>query len=132
VPLIGPPRSSKARRDTSSQFGFEVYLPRIRRYQIRYRHRVELLTPLFPGYCFTRIELQWHDVRQSPGVDPYRRRRRRGTRVRQRSATGCRLFPAFFAGRLFGVRLVLARLNLAESGKPRPEFLPLKWSGAVE
>ncbi|MBO0711753.1 MAG: hypothetical protein J2P47_10800, partial [Acetobacteraceae bacterium] len=26
------------------------------------------LTPLFPGYCFTRIELQWHDVRRCPGV----------------------------------------------------------------
>jgi hypothetical protein len=26
------------------------------------------VTPLFPGYCFTRIELQWHAIRQCPGV----------------------------------------------------------------
>jgi transcription antitermination factor NusG len=50
------------------QFGFEVYLPWVRRYQIRWRRRIEFLTPLFPGYCFTRIELQWHSVRQCPGV----------------------------------------------------------------
>jgi len=50
------------------RFGFEVYLPRIRRYQTRYRRRIKVLRPLFPGYCFTRIELQWHSVRQCPGV----------------------------------------------------------------
>jgi transcription antitermination factor NusG len=50
------------------QFGFEVYLPWVRRYQMRWRRRIEFLTPLFPGYCFTRIELQWHSVRQCPGV----------------------------------------------------------------
>jgi transcription antitermination factor NusG len=27
-----------------------------------------MLTPLFLGYCFTRIELQWHGVKQCPGV----------------------------------------------------------------
>jgi hypothetical protein len=40
-------------------FGFEVYLPRVRHYQTRWRRRIERLTPLFPGNCFTRIELQW-------------------------------------------------------------------------
>jgi transcriptional antiterminator RfaH len=49
-------------------FGFEVYLPCVRRYQTRWRRRIERLTPLFPGYCFTRIELQWHGVKQAPGV----------------------------------------------------------------
>jgi transcription antitermination factor NusG len=49
-------------------FGFEVYLPRIRRQQIRYRRPVEFLVPLFPSYCFARIELQWHDIKQAPGV----------------------------------------------------------------
>ncbi|MBO0912670.1 MAG: hypothetical protein J2P13_12835 [Acidobacteria bacterium] len=29
---------------------------------------IELLVPFFPGYCFTRIELQWHDIRGCPGV----------------------------------------------------------------
>ncbi len=27
-----------------------------------------MLRPYFPGYCFTRIELQWHSVRECPGV----------------------------------------------------------------
>jgi transcription antitermination factor NusG len=49
-------------------FGFEVYLPRVRRHQILCRRRIERLTPLVPGYCFTRIELQWHGVKQCPGV----------------------------------------------------------------
>jgi transcription antitermination factor NusG len=48
--------------------GFEVYLPRIRQPQRRYNRRVEITRPFFPGYCFTRIELQWHDVRHCPGV----------------------------------------------------------------
>lgn len=50
------------------QFGFEVYLPRVRRFQTRWHRRIEMLTPLFPGYCFTRVELQWHTARQCPGV----------------------------------------------------------------
>jgi transcription antitermination factor NusG len=45
-----------------------VYLPRVRHYWVRYGRRTEVLRPLFPAYCFTRIELQWHDVRQCPGV----------------------------------------------------------------
>jgi transcriptional antiterminator RfaH len=49
-------------------FGFEVYLPRVRHHQFRWRRRIERLMPLFPGYCFTRIELQWHVARQCPGV----------------------------------------------------------------
>jgi transcriptional antiterminator RfaH len=40
------------------QAGFEVHLPRIRQRGVRYGRRVEVLTPLFPSYCFTRIELQ--------------------------------------------------------------------------
>ena len=40
------------------QFGFEVYLPWQRHYWHRWGRRVEHLAPLFPGYCFTRIELQ--------------------------------------------------------------------------
>jgi len=27
-----------------------------------------VLSPLFPGYLFTRIELQWRGVRECPGV----------------------------------------------------------------
>jgi transcription antitermination factor NusG len=50
------------------QFGFEVYLPRVRRHRIRWRRRIEYFTPYFPGYGFTRIKLQWHGVRECPGV----------------------------------------------------------------
>jgi hypothetical protein len=38
------------------QFGFEVYLPRVRRHLIRWRCRIDYFTPYFPGYCFTRID----------------------------------------------------------------------------
>ncbi|HEY2530136.1 MAG TPA: transcription termination/antitermination NusG family protein [Xanthobacteraceae bacterium] len=61
------PRRERVARYFLEQFGFEVYLPRIRRHQLRDR-RVEVLTPRFPGYCFTRIELQWHELHQCPGV----------------------------------------------------------------
>jgi hypothetical protein len=47
------------------QAGYEVYLPLVR---WRTRRRCTRVTPLFPGYCFTRIELQWHAIRQCPGV----------------------------------------------------------------
>jgi hypothetical protein len=52
------PRRERVAQHFPEQFGFEVYPPRIRRYQVRYRRRIEVLTPLFPGYCFTSIELQ--------------------------------------------------------------------------
>jgi transcription antitermination factor NusG len=50
------------------QFGFEVYLPRVWQRWHRFGRRIQVQAPLFPSYCFTRIELQWHGVRQSPGV----------------------------------------------------------------
>jgi transcription antitermination factor NusG len=48
------------------QAGFEVYLPLVR--WRTSRARATRVSPLFPGYCFIRIELQWHSVRQCPGV----------------------------------------------------------------
>jgi len=45
-----------------------VYLPTIRYRRRRKGRRVEVLSPLFPGYLFTRIELQWRGVRLCPGV----------------------------------------------------------------
>jgi transcription antitermination factor NusG len=39
-----------------------------RQYQIRFRLPVEYRFPLFPGYCFVRIELQWHQIKGCPGV----------------------------------------------------------------
>jgi transcriptional antiterminator RfaH len=50
------------------QFGFEVYLPRAWQSWHRFGRRINVRAPYFPGYIFTRIELQWHGVRQCPGV----------------------------------------------------------------
>lgn len=52
------------------QFGYQVYLPRVRNHAVRFHRRVELLRPYFPGSttCFVRVELQWHGVKQCPGV----------------------------------------------------------------
>jgi transcription antitermination factor NusG len=42
--------------------GFETYLPRVR---LRQEARA---APLFPGYCFIRVALQWTPARWAPGV----------------------------------------------------------------
>src|SRR5258708_3228196 len=47
--------------------GFEVYSPRIRIKAPRPR-REDVTRPLFPGYCFVLVVLQWHAARWSPGV----------------------------------------------------------------
>jgi transcription antitermination factor NusG len=62
------PRRERVAEYFLEQFGFEVYLPRVHRCQIRWRRRIDFLTQYFPGHCFTRIELRWHSVRQCPGV----------------------------------------------------------------
>ena len=49
--------------------GFTVYLPRLREHRVRHGRRIELQPPLFPGYCFAEIELQWHAVRWAPGTN---------------------------------------------------------------
>jgi transcriptional antiterminator RfaH len=47
---------------------FTVYAPRLRvRRTVRGR-REDTEAPLFPGYCFVWIELQWHRARWCPGV----------------------------------------------------------------
>jgi transcriptional antiterminator RfaH len=48
--------------------GFETYLPRLRERRIRQGRRVEHSPPLFPGYCFVSVVLQWHQARWAPGV----------------------------------------------------------------
>jgi transcription antitermination factor NusG len=50
------------------QFGYEPYLPWGRRFLIRFRPPIEYRMPYFPGYAFVRIELQWHKVKECPGV----------------------------------------------------------------
>jgi transcriptional antiterminator RfaH len=48
--------------------GFTVYLPRLREYRRSHGRKIEVRPPLFPGYAFIAIELQWHAARWSPGV----------------------------------------------------------------
>ena len=48
--------------------GFETYLPRIREQRISRGRKIIVTPPLFVGYCFNAIELQWHAARWSPGV----------------------------------------------------------------
>jgi transcriptional antiterminator RfaH len=48
--------------------GFQVYLPRLREQRIVRGRRVEVTPPLFPGYCFVAIELQWHAAHRAPGT----------------------------------------------------------------
>jgi transcriptional antiterminator RfaH len=47
---------------------FTVYAPKLRvRRIVRGRHE-DREAPLFPGYCFVWIELQWHRARWCPGI----------------------------------------------------------------
>ena len=46
--------------------GYEVYHPHLRVH--RHGRRIPVTPPLFPGYCFISIELQWHTARWAPGV----------------------------------------------------------------
>jgi len=48
--------------------GFSTYLPRLREWRRSHGRRIEVRPPLFPGYCFIQIELQWHTARWAPGV----------------------------------------------------------------
>jgi transcriptional antiterminator RfaH len=48
--------------------GFEIYLPRLRELRIVRGRRVEHQPPLFPGYLFIWVELQWSRARWSPGI----------------------------------------------------------------
>src|SRR5262249_48975008 len=45
-----------------------VYLPRLRERRISHGRKIEVRPPLFPGYAFVAIELQWHTARWTVGV----------------------------------------------------------------
>jgi transcriptional antiterminator RfaH len=47
---------------------FIVYAPRLRVRRIVRGRREDREAPLFPGYCFVWIELQWHRARWCPGI----------------------------------------------------------------
>jgi transcription antitermination factor NusG len=48
--------------------GYETYLPRLRERRVSRGRRITVTPPLFPGYCFILIQLQWHSARWSPGI----------------------------------------------------------------
>ena len=48
--------------------GYETYLPRLCERRVSRGRRITVTPPLFPGYCFILIQLQWHSARWSPGV----------------------------------------------------------------
>jgi transcriptional antiterminator RfaH len=64
---LEPNRERLALHCLSVVNGFEVYSPRIRIKASRPR-REDVTRPLFPGYAFALIVLQWHAARWSPGV----------------------------------------------------------------
>jgi len=45
--------------------GYETYFPGLRETHGR---KIEVLPPLFPGYCFLTVEAQWYAARWSLGV----------------------------------------------------------------
>jgi transcriptional antiterminator RfaH len=47
---------------------FPVYAPRLRERRTVRGRREDIEAPLFPGYAFVAIELQWHAARWCPGV----------------------------------------------------------------
>jgi transcriptional antiterminator RfaH len=48
--------------------GYETYLPRLREVRRSHGRKIEVRPPLFPGYAFVAIELQWHIARWTIGV----------------------------------------------------------------
>ena len=48
--------------------GYEAYCPQLRERRTVRGRRIETLQPLFVGYAFVRIVLQWHTARWCPGT----------------------------------------------------------------
>lgn len=48
--------------------GYTTYLPRLRQHRVSHGRRIETQPPIFPGYLFVWIEMQWHAARWAPGV----------------------------------------------------------------
>jgi transcriptional antiterminator RfaH len=48
--------------------GYEAYCPQLRERRTVRGRKMEILQPLFVGYAFVRIVLQWHTARWCPGT----------------------------------------------------------------
>jgi transcriptional antiterminator RfaH len=64
---LEPQRERLALR-TLALAGYVSYLPRLRQQRISHGRRITTTPPLFPGYAFVLIELQWHTARWAFGV----------------------------------------------------------------
>jgi transcriptional antiterminator RfaH len=62
------PQRERLALHTLGLAGYTAYLPRLRQYRISHGRKIVTTPPLFPGYAFVLIELQWHQARWSPGV----------------------------------------------------------------
>jgi transcriptional antiterminator RfaH len=62
------PQGERLALHTLALAGYTTYLPRLREQRVRQGRRVQVCPPLFPGYLFVLIELQWHAARWAPGV----------------------------------------------------------------
>jgi transcriptional antiterminator RfaH len=51
-----------------AQSGYETYFPQLREHRFSYGRTIENRPPLFPGYAFVLIQLQWHTARWAPGT----------------------------------------------------------------
>jgi transcriptional antiterminator RfaH len=67
VAQLVPNRTSLALH-TLTHANFTVYAPKIRERRVIRGHKTEVFSPLFPGYAFVLIALQWHAARWCPGV----------------------------------------------------------------
>jgi transcriptional antiterminator RfaH len=54
--------------DCLQRSGFPTYFPRLREHRRSHARKIEIRPPLFPGYAFISIELQWHAARWTLGV----------------------------------------------------------------
>jgi transcriptional antiterminator RfaH len=48
--------------------GYTTYLPHMREQRVIRGRKILTTPPLFPGYCFVVIQLQWHAARWAPGT----------------------------------------------------------------
>jgi transcriptional antiterminator RfaH len=48
--------------------GYQPYYPLMREWARRFGRKIELRRPLFPGYAFLVVKLQWSQARWAPGV----------------------------------------------------------------
>jgi transcriptional antiterminator RfaH len=72
VPFWAAARAQPKREAVAQHFlelaGYRCYLPRLREQRISRGRKIEVRPPLFPGYLFVLIELQWHAARWCPGT----------------------------------------------------------------